>query len=260
MKLDKIEAAFEAYYRSFPQEAMNDLKWEHTRRVVANARAIMAGENFPEALRIEGEMAAWLHDIGRFRQFEQYHTFSDSVSVNHALLSCGITLQLGWLDEWTAEERNRILRAIELHNLKELPPGLTREEELLAHVVRDADKLDIFTVLDEAIRTDYLPTHPEVYWGLPFTAPPSVAILKAIEEGMPIDYKEIKSFADFVFIQVAWCNGGLYFKESCKLALARQEVEFRCDYLVSILPAYADIIQASCTVAKQALERKVYGA
>ncbi len=259
MKIEHLPHAFESYYRSFPKEEMNDLKWTHTQRVVTNAKAIMEGEHFPDALRIQGEMAAWLHDIGRFRQFQQYRTFNDRESVNHALLSCGITLQLGWLDDWSAEERNRILRAIEYHNLKTLPTGLSQEEEWLAHLVRDADKLDIFTVLDEAIRTNYLPTHPEVYWGLPFAAPPSPAILHAIAHGLPIDYKEIKSFADFVFIQVAWCHGGFFFKESCRLALERKEVEFRCDYLVSLLPDSADLIQTHCNIAKIALEHRVYG-
>ena len=255
MKNDEIAAAFLAYYQTFPHEDMNDLKLAHTRRVVENARAIMASPEFPEALRAAGETAAWLHDLGRFRQFMQYHTFSDRVSVNHALLSCGEVLRLGWLDDREASERNLILRAIEFHNLRDLPPSLAPDEAALAHLVRDADKLDIFTVLDETIATNYLPSHPEVYWGLPFTAAPSPKIVAAIETGESIDYADIASFADFVFIQLAWCNGGLHFRESYRLAQARGEVAQRRDYLVSILPQERATIEHCCQVAEAALAR-----
>ncbi len=260
MNVEQIPEAFYNYYRSFPQEDMNDLKYEHTRRVVANAIQIMKGERFPEDLRTSGEMAAWLHDVGRFKQFEQYHTFSDRESVNHALLSCAVTLQLGWLDDSTADERNRILRAIEYHNLREAPGGLSEADTLLVNLVRDADKLDIYTVLDHAIETNYLPSHPEVYWGLPFAEPPSTKIVQCIERGESIDYADIHSFADFVFIQLAWCNGELFFRESAKMALQRGEVDIRRDYLCQILPACKATVNRCCDVARTALERKAYGA
>ncbi len=260
MQLSELPEAFTAYYHSFPVEEMNTLKLHHTRRVVENAQRIMQDAAFPSTLQPLGEMAAWLHDLGRFRQFQQYRTFSDRVSVNHALLSCGEILRLGWLDDWSAEDRNRILQAIEFHNLRDLPPNLSHNDLCLAHLVRDADKVDIFTVLDHAIETNYLPSHPEVYWGLPFTAPPSPKIINAISTGCSIDYADIKCFADFVFIQLSWCNGGLFFKESCKIVLERNETDLRRDYLISLLPDYREQIQFCCDTAKAALERKAYGA
>ncbi len=260
MKLEALPQAFADYVKTFPQEDMITLKYEHTQRVVANAREIMAGETFPEELQAMGEMAAWLHDLGRFKQFCKYRTFSDRQSVNHALLSCAVALEPGWLDDLPPETRNRILQAIALHNLREVPPALSEADSLLVHLVRDADKLDIYTVLDQAIATNYLPSHPEVYWGLPFAAPPSPKIVCAIEQGESIDYGDIHSFADFVFIQLAWCNGGLFFRESAKMVLQRGEVDIRRDYLCQILPASQEVITRCCDVARQALERKVYGA
>lgn len=257
MRDETIGEAFLAYAAGFPQVEMVVLKIEHTKRVVANALRIMEGEHFPEALRGIGETAAWLHDVGRFSQFTKYQTFSDRVSVNHALLSCGEVLRLGWLDEHSATDRNRILRAIEFHNLKDLPAGMSTEEALLVHLVRDADKLDIFTVLDQAIATDYLPSHPEVYWGLPFAAPPSEGVVQAIEAGRAVDYGEIRSFADFIFIQLAWCSGGLHFMESARIALERNVVKTRCDYLCTLLPGSTNAIGRAGAAAQSALERRV---
>ena len=255
MQDSAIGAAFEAFAATFPPEEMNLLKLHHTRRVVENARAIMTGENFPERLRGLGETSAWLHDIGRFSQFQRYRTFSDRVSVNHALLSCAEVLRLGWLDDREATDRNAILRAIECHNLRDLPPHLPADELALAKLVRDADKLDIYTVLDQAIETDYLPTHPEVYWGLPLDGAPSPKVIASLERGESIDYADIRSFADFVFIQLAWCNGGLHYAAACRLALERGEVEIRRRYLRTLLPDHGATIDRCCAIAEAALAR-----
>lgn len=253
MTTTDLPKAFLAYYETFPYDEMNLLKLNHTYRVVENAQHIMKSESFSPELTALGEMAAWLHDLGRFSQFTQYRTFSDSKSVNHALLSCGEALRLGWLDDRSPADRNAILQAIAFHNLRDLPPNLPENDLLLAHLVRDADKLDIFTILDEAIKTNYLASHPEVYWGLPFTAPPSEAVVRSILAGESVSYSDINSFADFVFIQVSWCRGGLYFAGSRQLALTRNEVGIRRDYLIQILPQHRAIIEQCCAVAEEAL-------
>ncbi len=256
MKTEDLERAFEAYVRTFPAEEMNALKEAHTRRVLGNARLIMAGEGFPARLGPLGEAAALLHDVGRFEQFRKYRTFSDRVSVNHALMSCGVILRLGWLDDLPPADRNAILRAVECHNLRDLPPGLPPDEAALANLVRDADKLDILTLLDTAIATDYLPSHPEVYWGLPLRGAPSPRVVAAIDRGASVDYADIRSFADFVFVQLAWCNGGLFFAESRRLALARGEVATRRAYLLGLLPDHADAVNHCCDVAEAALRKE----
>lgn len=259
MNVAVIAEWFRDYVQAFPQEDMIKLKIDHTARVVANAHEILRREGASGQLLEAGLAAAWLHDVGRFKQFERYHTFSDLKSVNHALMSCAEILRLGWLDALEPSERNLILKAVEYHNLRALPPHLDDDEVFVAHVVRDADKLDIFTVLEEAIATDYLATHPEVYWGLPFTAPLSDAVVQAIEKGESVDYKSIRSFADFVFIQVAWCHGGLHFPSSSALALERQCVAIRRDYLCKILPeSDHERIQYCCAIAENALMRKAH--
>lgn len=256
MNIEAFPQAFLDYFRTFKHDAMHDLKYAHTCRVVKNATLIMEGEGFSPELYTLGLAAAWLHDLGRFHQFTKYQTFSDAVSVNHALLSCCEALRLEWLDDWSPRDRHLILRAIEFHNLRDLPTGLSKEEAMLCHLVRDADKLDIYTVLDEAIVSNALPQHPEMYWGLPFAAAPSPKVVAAIHAGESIDYGEIRSFADFVFIQLAWCHGGLHFATTSQLALDRQEVHVREAYLCEILPEHADVVRGCCRVATEALLRQ----
>ena len=261
MNANALPDAFNAYADTFPAEEMYLLKREHTRRVAGLAARILDDGEFPKgkSLRETGMAAAWLHDLGRFKQFRQYRTFSDRQSVNHALLSCGEALRLGWLDDWEPVARNRALQAIAFHNLRELPPGLSAEDAALAHLVRDADKLDIFAVLDQAIATNYLPSRPEVYWGLPFAAPPNPVLVAAFERGESPNYADLQSFADFVFVQLAWCKGGIRFAESRRIALERHEVDIRQDYLCAILPEHAALFRRCCAQAREALERGGHG-
>ena len=250
---------FNAYTATFPDVEMNRLKRHHTERVVKDAVEIMSREGFEAPLRALGEAAAWFHDVGRFSQFQRYQTFSDRHSVNHALLSCAELLRLGWLDALSPQERDLILKAVEYHNLQEVPPQLEADEERLVHLVRDADKLDILHLLEQAIATNYLADHPEVYWGLPFTAPLSEPVVAAIEAGRSVAYRDIRSFADFVLIQVAWCNSGFYFPTAAALVLERKSLAIRLEYLCSILPTEAHAaVRHCCQLAETALLRKVH--
>lgn len=250
---------FNAYTATFPDVEMNRLKHDHTERVVQDALTIMQREAFAPPLMALGEAAAWFHDVGRFPQFQRYQTFSDRHSVNHALLSCAELLRLGWLDALTPKERDLILKAVEYHNLQEVPPHLEADETALVHLVRDADKLDILHLLEQAIATNYLADHPEVYWGLPFTAPLSEPVIAAIEAGRSVAYRDIQSFADFVLIQVAWCNGGFHFPTACALVLERKSIAIRQDYLCSILPTTEHTaVRHCCQLAEAALIRKAH--
>lgn len=256
--LSQIQQQFMAYYEPFaadppPAAAMHALKLEHTRRVVADAGRIIEGEGIAEPLASLGLAAAWLHDIGRFSQFRKYGTFSDLKSEDHARLSRRVTEEEGILDALAPEARESVLTAIEVHNRKEIPADLPPETAILAHLVRDADKLDIFSLLDQAIaETAYLPEHPEIYWNLPYKAPPSPSVIDAILAGRPIDYAQIGSFCDFVFIQIGWLNGGLHFPAARRLARERRVVETREAFLVALLPESAAAIRACCDAARRA--------
>ena len=257
----KISALFLDFCQSFPREDMIELKIMHTRRVVENAIRIMEHEGFSAGLYSLGVCTAWLHDVGRFQQFQRYRTFSDRQSVDHALLGCSEVLRLGWLDSVSATERNLVLHAIASHNLRDLPERLSEDEYRLSALVRDADKLDIFRVLDQAIESGYLTAHPEIYWGLPIARSPSEAVVAAVREGKSVDYADVCSLADFVFIQLAWCSGGLVFAESLRMALARKVVETRRDYLCTLLPGSTDVICQCCSGVLEKMKRRLeYGA
>ena len=140
---------FENYARKFDMDDIQIyLKYEHTLHVAENCDAIARSLNLSK----EDQDIAWesgvLHDIGRFRQIEKYHTFIDSISVDHAELSADILFVEGMIREFDEDPANDALleKAIRLHNKYELPEDLTDRERLFCQIIRDADKVDIFRV------------------------------------------------------------------------------------------------------------------
>lgn len=208
---------------------MLDLKLKHTMRVVENAALIADGEGFAADERRASLDAALLHDTGRYEQLTRFNTFNDAVSVNHAALSHELVKSFGWLDG--RADREAILAAVLYHNRKDLPDGLDRVTRRAAETVRDADKLDIFHVLENLVATTDWRTDSRAFWNLPIDHAPNPAVLAAIREGRACDYADIRSLADFVLIQVGWIASGLYFGVSRRLARERGHLAFRRKFL-----------------------------
>ena len=208
---------------------MMELKRIHTTHVVDNARLIAAGEGFDVEMARACEAAALLHDTGRYEQLKRYNTFRDSDSVDHAVFSHDIVAEKGWLD--TDPQREAILTAVLVHNRRDVPDGLDPLTEAAVHTVRDADKLDIFRVLEDQIATTDWRHNCEAFWNLPTTARPSPAVLEAIRAGRPVDYQNIKTLSDFVLIQVGWMISGIRYATSRRLCAERGHLSFRRSFL-----------------------------
>lgn len=211
--------------------SMMRLKRVHTGFVVKNAELIADGEGFDALERETSLAAALLHDTGRYEQLRRYNTFRDSESVDHAVFSHDIVKEKGWLDEAGARRADAVLAAVLYHNRRDLPEGLDRVTQIASDMVRDADKLDIFRVLeDQVAHTDWR-SDSRAFWNLAVSAPPNPAVVECIENRRPVDYQHIKSLADFVLIQVGWMISGLVFATSRRLCVERGHLEYRRNFL-----------------------------
>lgn len=232
-----MKARYTAYVDTFRDAegklgAMMELKLRHTFRVVENAELIAAGEGFADDERIAALDAALLHDTGRYEQLKRFNSFNDATTIDHAVLSHDLVKAFGWLDG--RADREAILDAVLFHNRRELPEGLPRVTAVAAKTVRDADKLDIFRVLENLVATTDWRTDSRAFWSLPVDAPANPKVLAAIAAGESVDYAEIHSLADFVLIQVGWIKSGLYYETSRRLARERGHLDFRLDFLAEL--------------------------
>lgn len=207
--------------------AMQELKRQHTACVVADANRVMEAEGWNARQTLLGQTAALLHDIGRFSQYAEFRSFQDSVSVNHAERGCEVLLHEGVLEGVSTADARIIRETVRLHNVLALPLDTEPLIVAVANVVRDADKLDIFRVFEEAVKQKQFKDNPEIAWNLQMDGGVSEPILAALEAGGAVDYRKVSTFCDFVMVQVAWLSGQLRFAESRRLARERRVLEYR---------------------------------
>ena len=236
MDLKRLTEAYDRYvdtYRGADGElpAMMRLKRVHTAFVVKNAELIAAGESFDPVTRDVALAAALLHDAGRYEQLKRYNTFQDSKSVDHAVFSHDIVVEKGWLADCDPTLAAAVEKAVLYHNRRDVPDDMDALTAAAAHTVRDADKLDIFRVLeDQVARTDWR-GDSRAFWNLKVNAPPSPVVVDCIERGQPVDYQHIQVLADFVLIQVGWMMSGLHFATARRLCAERGHLAYRRDFL-----------------------------
>lgn len=253
-RLQVLSGLYDAYVDTYRGQngvlpPMMQLKLVHTRKVVEAACAIAKGEGFDAPTARACEAAALLHDTGRYEQLRVYNTFRDSDSVDHAVFSHDIVKEKGWLDGW--EDKDAILAAVLYHNCREIPEGLDPLTLACSRTVRDADKLDIFRVLEDQIATTDWRHDAKAFWNLPTTAAPNPVVAEAIREGRPVDYQNIKSLADFVLIQVGWMVSGLEYATSRRLCAARGHLAYRRHFLHQLTDA--PVVDELCDLAEKAL-------
>lgn len=251
----RLEERYAAYVATFGEvlPPMMELKRVHTAKVVENAVAIAQGENFDAQTALLCRAAALLHDTGRYEQLKRYNTFRDSDSVDHAVFSHDIVREKGWLDELPAPEKNAILAAVLVHNRREIPVQEMNAATLAAaRTVRDADKLDIFRVLEDQLANYDWRNDTRAFWNLPVRQAPSPAVVKAILERRSVDYSLIASLPDFVLIQVGWMISGLEYATSRRICAARGHLETRRKFLKELAgdPAIDEI----CNLAGRTLD------
>lgn len=121
---------------------MVDRKQRHTMRVLDHVREIIKESGANPELCVAMEIAALLHDVGRFPQIVKVKTFDDQAGYNHAEAGARLLMESELLDPLPAQMRGVILSAVKYHNLAVLPDTLGPDARLVLDVVRNADKID----------------------------------------------------------------------------------------------------------------------
>ena len=148
MNREAVVTAFYNYTSNYnPENPKIKLKIDHTYRVADLAVTIA------KDIRADADLAwlcGMLHDIGRFEQVTRYNTFSDALSVDHALLGAEILFQEGLIKEMCPNlgeyEISILEKAIRNHSAYRIEAGLNNIETTYCNILRDADKIDIFRV------------------------------------------------------------------------------------------------------------------
>jgi len=217
----KIMDEFAGYTKDYDiSDEKIKLKVEHTYRVAGLCDRIARSLG----LAVEDIDLAWaigmLHDIGRFDQVRQYGTFSDADSVDHAHYASELLFDKGMIVDYfgsanpgiynyienkntcsagLSESLGIIKKAVYNHSAYKIEEGLCERKVLFCNIIRDADKLDIFKVVNDTPLEDIYRVDKEE---IP-KAEVTDAVMQALREKHAVLRSLKKTPADYIAAYIA---------------------------------------------------------
>lgn len=208
---DEIESDFLNYVECFldaEEEAeflrLMELKRNHSLQVAAKAEKIAQSEGFDDQTVLLCKVGGLLHDLGRFEQINVYGTLDDLKSIDHGDLGYDVLSNTGFLEYFRTPEQLALLFAVRNHNkrnINEYPDELT---ETITKTVRDADKLDVYRVMQNSLITEDSEHKNAVLLQLEDGAEISEEVYKSVEDQNIVNKGLLKTTADFHIMQLSW--------------------------------------------------------
>ncbi len=228
-----------------------DLKIKHSIRVMKISEEIARKKGLDKEQIELASLIGLLHDIGRFKQYTKYKTYTDHISIDHGDLGVEILFEENKIKDYVTEEKyyKIIEEAIKNHNKYILETkNFTNQEKLFCELIKDADKIDI---LYEAA---------EIFWKGEEEQVQKSVITKEVEknflENKLIENKIKKTEADKIVGMISFIYD-INFKESFEIIKER-------DYINKIINRFnfeeektKEKIEKIRNIAEQYLEEKI---
>lgn len=181
-----------------------ELKREHCAFVARNCRELAVSSGWNSGDVRTAEALGFLHDVGRFPQLEEYGTFMDAKSIDHGERGWRAIRESGLLDEVEPELRDAILSGVRHHNAHIIPADLPKTHYRWINLIRDADRLDIYRIILDALVNNRLGDQSGLALELPREGDPSPELIeKIMQRGAP-SYSDLKCVADFLLLILSW--------------------------------------------------------
>ena len=180
-------------------------KEKHTGYVTANCIELAKNLNLSEHDTELAEMIGLFHDVGRFRQYSIYKTFNDADSEDHADLAIKVIAELDFFKKIPAVDYEIVKVAIWQHNKKTIAPCDDERKILFAKVIRDADKLDIYRVLEPYLAQENVDKMPNFIKNKgKLVADVSPDFVENFVTGKQADYNKIRTNGDRKIVRLMW--------------------------------------------------------
>ena len=149
------------------------------------------------------EIIGLFHDVGRFRQYSLYKTFNDADSEDHADLGIKVIDELEFFKNISDIDNEIVHFAIKNHNKKLIEPTNDERKILFAKIIRDADKLDIYRVLEPFLAQENAGKMPKFIKGKE-RAEISPDFVENFVAGNQADYRKIRTNGDRKIVRLMW--------------------------------------------------------
>ena len=206
--LEKMHAWMNDYMKSFYTDDAEVqqgilIKEKHTGYVTANCKELAKHLKLSPHDADIAEIIGLFHDVGRFRQYRIYKTFNDADSEDHADLGIKVIEELDFFRELEPEDYRLVKFAIKNHNKKTVEPTNDEREILFSKIIRDADKLDIYRVLEPFLSQENADKMPKFIKG---AARPEISpdFIENFVSGEQADYRKIRTNGDRKIVRLMW--------------------------------------------------------
>lgn len=206
MDLENAKKVFESYVSTFDQNDKDiKLKKEHSYKVMDIAQSLAKRKKLSKEEIEIATLIGLIHDIGRFYQIEQTHSYNDK-KLDHSVYGVKYLFEENHIRDFInhSDYDEIIKKAVLYHNDYSLPNNLSEKEELFCKFIRDADKIDIFRVYAKYNKFYYY--KDEV----------SKKVQSVFYSGQPIKLEDKNKKSDSLFIVLAFLND-INFPESYDL-------------------------------------------
>ena len=206
--LEQMHSWMNQYMKSFysdDEEVQQGIliKETHTGYVTSNCIELAKYLNLSKNDSELAEIIGLFHDVGRFRQYSLYKTFNDADSEDHADLGLKVIDELDFFKELSAEDNEIVHFAIKNHNKKLVEPTDDERKILFAKIIRDADKLDIYRVLEPFLAQENADKMPRFIKGKE-RAEISPDFIENFVAGNQADYRKIRTNGDRKIVRLMW--------------------------------------------------------
>lgn len=211
-ELQKIKSDFDAYAHSFfesadeKQQTLMQLKWKHTLFVAELAREIAERSGWSDSDCNRAEAVGILHDTGRFSQVHEFRSFHDQSTVDHGERGYDEAIKHDLCAHVDPTLQLILLNTIRYHNRRVLPEGLPADHYKYLHIVRDADRLDIYRVVNRSLKNGDNQKHPEITHGIRLEKKATPAVIDAINRQEQVDYSLVQTLTDRMLLQLSWLH------------------------------------------------------
>ncbi len=206
------------------------IKIAHSLRVYEAISDIAASHGLKGHDLFLAQLSGLFHDIGRFKQYAVYKTFSDSNSVDHAKLGVEVIEENGLFNQLNEHDKQLVTNSIYCHNKISIPVGTDRET-LFCKLLRDADKLDIYKVVTENFSADN--KNKTLTLDLPDSPLLSSENYNDIMAYKIINKNNLRTRYDFLFLVVSWVFD-INFKRTMELIIENKYLDKLFDHLAII--------------------------
>lgn len=247
-QLQAVRRHFHEYANGYIDRAgamrhLMELKREHCAFVARNCRELAASSGWNPGDVRTAEALGFLHDIGRFPQLEEYGTFMDAKSIDHGERGWQAIRESGLLDEVEPDLRDAILSGVRHHNAHTLPHDLPEPHCRWLNLIRDADRLDIYRIILDALERNRLGEHSGIALDLPLEGDPDPELLeKIMQRGAP-SYSDLKCVADFLLLILSW-SYQMNYPATLGIMRERNIIDQIVAYLPTGLPRVGSVVSS----------------